>query len=134
MHITSFENLLTAARQQPQPQRLLFTFARAEPPENATKEQEAAFNAGHGGVLIPTACVDRTPEELTSFSAFVEESRQFSPDWVIMFAASLSGRNGQLPSANDAEIPLKRMVASIKAGDIEAFVPFNREGLAVRLG
>jgi hypothetical protein len=134
MDIASFEDLLSAARQQPQPQRLLFAFAHAELPPDATPAQRAAFEAGDGGALVPTVCVDKTLEELSSFAAFEAESRQFSPDWVIVFAASLSGRNGQLPSAAEAEVPLKNMVAAIKAGRIDAFIPFNRRGEPVRLG
>ncbi len=134
MDISSFDDLLVAARQQPQPQRLLFAFAHAELPPDATPAQQAAFEAGQGGALVPAVCVDKTLDELTSFAAFVEESHQFSLDWVIVFAASLSGRNGQPPSAAEAEAPLQRMVESIKAGDIGAFIPFNRQGEPVRLG
>ncbi len=134
MDISSFEDLLAAARQQAQPQRLLFAFAHAELPADATAAQKAAFEAGQGGALAPTVCVDKTLDELTTFAAFEEESRQFSLDWVIVFAASLSGRDGQLPSAADAEAPLRKMVESIKAGDIGAFIPFNRQGEPVHLG
>lgn len=132
--ISSFDDLLAAARQQAQPQRLLFAFAHAELPDDASPEQRAAFEAGHGGALVPSVCVDKTLDELSSFEAFAEESRQFSLDWVIVFAASLSGRDGQPPSAAEAEAPLQKMVASIKAGDIGAFIPFNRQGEPVRLG
>lgn len=134
MDISSFDDFLTAARQQSQPQRLLFAFAHSELPENATPAQRAAFEAGEGGALVPAVCVDKTLDELTTFEAFAEESRGFSLDWVIVFAASLSGQGGQLPSAADAEAPLQKMVASIKTGDIDAFIPFNRQGEAVRLG
>ncbi len=51
-----------------------------------------------------------------------------------MFAANLSGRDGQPPSAAEAEAPLQKMVESIKAGNIGAFLPFNRQGEPVRLG
>lgn len=134
MDISSFDDFLAAARQQTQPQRLLFAFACAELPEHPTPDQQAAFAAGHGGALVPATCVDKTLDELSSFAAFEEESRQFSPDWVIVFAAGLSGRDGRLPSAADAEAPLHKMVESIKAGDIGAFIPFNRQGEPVRLG
>jgi hypothetical protein len=36
MDITTFDDLLTAARAQPQPQRLLFVFAGIELPDDAT--------------------------------------------------------------------------------------------------
>jgi hypothetical protein len=134
MDISSFDDLLAAARLQPQPQRLLFAFAHAELPADATPAQRTAFETGQGGALVPSVCVDKTLDELSTFAAFVEESDQFSLDWVIVFSASLSGRDGQLPSAADAEAPLRKMVASIKAGDIGNFIPFNRQGEPVRLG
>lgn len=133
MNITTFDQLLQAAQQQSQPQRLLFVLARSELPDDATAEQRAAFEAGHGGALVPAACVDRLPTELPSFAAFDAEARSFCPDWVIVFAASLSGRNGQAPSSESAQGPLEQMVAAIKAGQIAAFLPFDREGCAIRL-
>lgn len=134
MDISSFDDFLTAARQQPEPQRLLFTFAVAELPPDASAEQKAAFKRGEGGALVPAVCVDKALDELSTFAAFVEESRQFSVDWVIVFAASLSGREGAAPSAADAEEPLQRMVEMIKAGDIQSLLPFDRQGEPVRLG
>ena len=134
MNITTFDQLLQAAQQQSQPQRLLFVLAQAELPDDATAEQKAAFEAGHGGALVPAACVDRLPTELASFSAFEAEAQSFCPDWVIVFAASLSGRNGQTPSSESAGGPIEQMVAAIKAGQIGSFLPFDREGRAIRLG
>ena len=51
MEISSFDDLLQAACRQPQPQRLLFVFAGAELPDDATPAQQADFAAGHGGAL-----------------------------------------------------------------------------------
>ncbi len=133
MDISSFDDLLAAARAQPTPQRLLFVFARAELPDNADAAQRAGFEAGHGGALAPAVCADKTLDELSTFEAFAEESRQFSLDWVIVFVASLSGRDGQLPSSADAEEPLNQMVASIKAGQVSGFIPFNTRGEPVQL-
>ncbi len=55
--INSFSDFLLAARQQDQPQRLLFVFARAELPEQASQEERARFEAGQGGALAPLMCV-----------------------------------------------------------------------------
>ncbi len=134
MNLTTFDQLLQAAQQQPQPQRLLFVLAQSELPDDATPEQKAAFEAGEGGALVPAACVDRLPAELASFAAFEAEAQSFCPDWVIVFAASLSGRNGQPPSSESAQNPLEQMVAAIKAGQIGNFLPFDRQGDAIRLG
>ena len=120
MDITHFDDFLAAARQQSEPQRLLFTFAVAELPGDANAAQtEARADA---------------KRQLSTFAAFAREAEQFSLDWVIVFAASLSGRNGTPPSAADAEEPIKRMVAMIKAGDVRSLLPFNRQGEPVQLG
>lgn len=134
MHISSFDDLLLAAGQQPEAQRLLFVLARAELPDDATPAQRAAFEAGEGGALVPAACVDRAGAELASFAAFQTEAEPFCPDWVIVFAASLPGRPGQPPSSDMAQAPLEQMVAAIKAGQIGAYLAFDRSGAAIRLG
>ena len=53
MTISSFDDLLLAARQQAQPQRLLFVFASAGVPDDASPAQRASFLAGQGGTLTP---------------------------------------------------------------------------------
>jgi len=133
VEISSFDDLLRAARSQPEPQRLLFVFAGAELPEDCTPEQRARFEAGQGGALTPMMSVDKSPAELESFAALAAESRQFGRDWVIVFVASLSGRGGREPSSADAGQSLERMIASIKAGAVAAFLPFDRNGDPVLL-
>ena len=133
MDISNFDDLLRAARTQPEPQRLLFVFARAVLPDDSTPEQRARYQAGQGGALAPLMSVDKTPEELGTFAALVEESRQYGPDWVIVFVASLPGRGGRAPTSKEADQPLQRMIESIKAGSIGSFIPFDRRGEPVQL-
>ena len=133
MSISSFEDLLSAARQQPEPQRLLFVFAKAELPEDCSVEQRANFEAGLGGTLTPMMCLDKTPEELSTFSALLEESRQVLLSWTIVFVAALSGKNGRAPGTEDAETPLNKMVESIKAGSTGMFIPFDTYGQPILL-
>ena len=133
MTISSFDDLLLETRQQAEPQRLLFVFSGAELPDDATAAQRARFEAGQGGSLAPLMCVDKTPQELGTFSALVEESSQFGHDWVIVFVAALAGRGGVAPTSKEAEAPLQRMVESIKAGSVESFIPFDRQGQPVIL-
>jgi len=134
MNISTFDDLLQAARLQPEPQRLLFVFAGAQLPEDATAEQRASFESGEGGNLVPLMTVDKAPDELTGFQALADESRSFGPDWRIVFAAAMSGTGGKQPTSVDAEAALARMVDSIKHGAIGALIPFDRQGLAVELG
>jgi hypothetical protein len=128
MNISSFDDLLRAACEQPEPQRLLFVFASAVLPDDSTAEQRARFEAGEGGALAPLMAVDKSPEEIRTFAALVEESRQFGPDWAVVFVASLPGRAGCPPSSQEADQPLQRMIESVKASSIGSFLPFNRRG------
>lgn len=128
MTIESFDDLLRAATEQPQPQRLLFVFATAGIDVDATAEQKARFEAGQGGTLTPLMCVDKLPEELASFNALLEESRALAQAWDIVFVAALSGSGGVSPTSLQAEAPLQRMVDSIKSGSIGGFIPFDAQG------
>jgi hypothetical protein len=133
MSISTFDDLLRMAREQRQPQRLLFVFTGAALPEDATPEQRARFQAGQGGTLTPLMCVDKTPDELPSFDMLVEESRLFTQAWDIVFVAALSGSAGHAPpSTSQAEAALQRMVEAIKSGHIDAYVPFDRSGQPVQ--
>lgn len=128
MSISSFDDLLQAARQQARPQRLLFVFTRAELPEDATPAQRARFEAGQGGALVPLMCVDKTPAELSSFQALLAESRQAGPAWDVVFAAAMAEGAGQ------PEALLQAMVDAVKQGRIEAYLAFDAAGELLRLG
>ncbi|CAN5348718.1 hypothetical protein BH10PSE16_BH10PSE16_13300 [soil metagenome] len=134
MTISSFDDLLQAARAQPEPQRLLFVFAGIELPDDATPEQRERFEAGQGGALVPLMCADKRPDELASFGALVEESSQFGNHWGIVFAAALSGTVNRAPTPEDAEAPLQRMVEAIKRGEHGAYIPFDTQGHTVQIG
>jgi hypothetical protein len=134
MDISSFDDLLSAARQQSEPQRLLFVFAGAELGDDSTPEQRERFRSGLGGALVPLMSVDKTPEEIVSFEQLEQESRQFGHDWVMVFVAGLAGRNGMAPTLDEAQQALDRMMASIKAGTLGTFIPFDRLGQPVLLG
>lgn len=134
MTITSFADLLDAARAQPQPQRLLFVLATAELPPESTPEQRRQFEAGHGGVLVPLMCADKTPDEISTFADLVAESRDMQRDWSVAFVAALDGRNGRAPTSKEAEAALLRMIEAIKAGSLAAFMAFDRNGEVLLLG
>ncbi|MEO7886712.1 MAG: ribonucleotide reductase subunit alpha [Polaromonas sp.] len=134
MDILSFDDLLQAARAQPEPQRLLFVFTGVELPEDSSPVQRERFKAGQGGALVPLMCVDKSPEELSSFAALAQESSQFGHHWGLVFAAAMSGSMNRAPTSEDAEEPLQRMVESIKQGNIGAFIPFDPQGQPVQFG
>lgn len=119
--VTNFQSLITAAKQQNQPQRLLFLFAKAETEESKKSNQ-------HRGTLSPLMCVDKLPEELSTFAAFSAEADNISPDWSFMLAVGLSGQNGKAPTTEEAEPFLNQMVDNLTAGqDLTQYVIFDRE-------
>jgi len=129
--ISSFDDLLCAARQQPEPKRLLFVFAGAELPDDSTPAQRENFDSGAGGALVPLICVDKSTDELEAFSSLVEESRVAGPEWAIVFVAGLAGHAGRAPTSKEAEAPLQRMVDAVKSGAHGSFIPFDRAGRPV---
>ncbi|KWT96792.1 MULTISPECIES: ribonucleotide reductase subunit alpha [unclassified Variovorax] len=134
MSISSFDDLLRAAREMTQAQRLLFVFTAAGVPDDATPAQHERYQAGQGGTLTPLMCVDKTPGEVVSFDALRDEARQFGQPWDIVFVAAMSGSAGLSPTSEQAEAPLQRMVEAIKSGDVAGLVPFDSEGQPVQIG
>lgn len=128
LEIACFDDLLLAARAQPEPQRLLFVFAGASLPEDATPGQRARFAAGQGGALVPLMSVDKDPEALVNFESLAGEADGFGCEWAVVFVAAMAGRNGEAPSAAAADRSLERMIDRIKAGAIDGFIPFDRAG------
>jgi len=137
VQITDFATLLAAARQQPEPQRLLFVFLQVSLPPNATAEEQENFESGKGGQLMPVICVDKSLEELTDFASLVTESdgEMEEGEWQIVLVAAMSGENGQMPTSEDAEEPLKQIANDVvSGGNLSAFLAFNRDGEPVHFG
>lgn len=135
INITSYESLLSAANQQPEPQRLLFIFLRASLPDDHGEADASRFHSGQGGALQPIMCVDKTLGELSTFSALVAEAERIEKDWQIVLVAGLAGKNGAVPSSDDAEEPLKMMLHAVEnGGDLSKYMAFDREGVPVQFG
>jgi hypothetical protein len=131
MEIATFEDLLSAARQQDEPQRLLFVFTAAELDPDSTEAQRRDFAAGRGGALVPIMTADKSTDALTDFASLAQESQQFDKPWAVVFVAALSGRGGVAPSDADVEQVLTRMTDAVRAGELAGFIPFDREGHTV---
>lgn len=131
MDIAQFADLLSAAKAQPEPQRLLFVFVAAELPEDATEPEKQRHAEQQGGSLRPVLCVDKLPAELEDFAGLLDESARTGINWDLVFVAGLSGRAGQAPNSDEAEQPLKMMVGAIETGSIGNFIAFDRDGLPV---
>lgn len=133
MEIDSFDALLEAARNQPQPQRMLMVFARTVLPEDVDDEQRRRFEAGEGGGLVPVMYVDKTADELDGFAELVSESQLMSDDWQIVLVGCMDGSGGQPPSSDRAQEALRNIVKTIHAGgDLSSLAAFDREGWPIR--
>lgn len=130
----TFDGLIAAMREEPEPQRLLMVFTVAELPDDASAEERARFEAGQGGALVPYVCVDKTLDELSGFAALLEESAAFDTPWAIVFVAALAGRDGRAPASADADAPLESMITAIRTGRLDKLIAFDRTGEAVDVG
>lgn len=133
MIISGFQNLLQAARMQPEPQQMLFVFARTELPEEATAEEKKRFEKGQGGVLTPIMFVDKKPSEIESFAQLVEEARQMGQGWDFVFVGCLSGQGDREPSDEEVTKALEVMVKSIQGGIIDHLLTYRPDGEQIRL-
>ena len=133
MNIQSYQDLLQAAAMQPEPQRLLFVFAKAELPNGYTDSQKQNFEQGQGGALAPVLCVDKLPEEVSAFQQLVTESAHTGIDWDIAFVSALGGRGGFPPNSDEAVQPLQMMMQKIQGGMIADFLTFDKNGELVAL-
>lgn len=128
VEISSFADLLSAAAAQPQPQRLLFMFARAELPPGVNPAEQQQFESRQGGALTAVMCVDKLTEELSDFAHLVAESKHTGKAWDIVFVSTMAGRDGIAPGSADASRPLDMMVASLRNGNIGQYLAFNQAG------
>jgi hypothetical protein len=132
MNNENFDALLQAARQEPEPQRILFVFSETELPEEHSSAEAHRFHAGQGGALNPIMYVDKTLDELNRFADLVAESQQMGQNWKIVFVGALSGRNGKLPSSQEAQAALDMMVKSVQQGAVSNFLALDRNGNQVK--
>lgn len=136
MAIHHFDDLLHAAQNQPERQRLLLMFAARELPEGATPAQRARFERGEGGALTPLMCVDKKPEELTSFADLRHETAQQMAvqnlSWDLMFVGALSGVLSAEPTDAEVDQQLNRMLQSLQTGQISTYLAFNTQGEPVQ--
>lgn len=129
MSISNFEDLLQAASQQPDPQRMLFVFVEKGLPENPPADKVENFQAGSGGTLTPVVCVDKAVAEVSSFADLVKESEATGQHWDIVLVACMAGKNGVAPSASEVDQGLDMMVNAVKSGSkLSRFLAFDRAG------
>lgn len=73
--------------------------------------------------------VDKTLEELGSFTDLVTESAMMDKDWQIVLIAGLGGVNGLPPTTSDAEKPIAAMIETVRSGrDLSKYLALDRDG------
>ncbi|SHE75594.1 hypothetical protein SAMN04487965_0583 [Microbulbifer donghaiensis] len=118
---SNFQKLIEAAQNQPQPQRLLFLLAKAERNNNPKKSTAK-------GAITPVMCVDKLPEELSSFADFIAEADGIDTSWNMILIAGLNGENGQAPTTEEAEPLLNKMANDLMQGqDLSRYLILDRE-------
>lgn len=119
--ISNLADLIQAAQEQPEKQRLLFLFAKAETKKKKKKKHQT-------GTITPVMCVDKLPEEITSFKALVAEADDISRDWDMMFIGGLCGTVEAPPSPEDAEPHLNKMANDLMSGQaLTSYLIFDRK-------
>jgi hypothetical protein len=133
MDIKSYSDLLAAARAQATPQRLLFAFAAAQLPVDASVEQRQNYERQQGGTLNPVMCVDKLIDDLGDFAQLVQESLHTGAHWDIVFVSSMAARADASADKTAVDAALKRMLEAINQGQVDGFLAFNRDGDLLRL-
>jgi len=132
VEIDSFDALLQAAHEQPDPQRFLLVFVKRVLPRDADEDQIERYEAGLGGGLTPVMYVDKPLEELTSFEDLADESGYMGAKWDMVIVGCLAGAHGHMPTTAEAEEPIQNMIRTIHTGgNLGQFATFDREGLPV---
>ena len=73
-------------------------------------------------------CVDKAPGDLSSFDALATEAATAGPQWGLVFAAALGGRDGQPPAKADIDRGLENMVEAVRNGAFGRFAAFDTVG------
>lgn len=133
MALATFADLLEAACNQPQPQRLLLVFATRELPEEAAPAHRASFERGEGGALVPALCVDKRPEEIGDFTGLKTEADRLGKPWDVLFVAALDGRYGLPADEAETDRALRKVVQQVRSGRISEFVTVDRHGDFIQL-
>ena len=133
VEIVNYETLLMAGKEQAEPQRFLFVFLRSSLPKDHQEDEAQRFHPNQGGALQPIMCVDKSLDELSSFSALVEESKNLGEDWQIVLIACLSGLGSAMPTPVETELQLKMMVQRVEnGGDLSRYLAFDKKGTLIQ--
>lgn len=117
------------AKQQLEPQRFLFVFLKTSLPNDHKDDEAFRFNQGIGGELTPVMTLEKPLDELSSFEELVAESELMKKDWQLVSIGIMSGRNGVMPTSDEAIKSLEIMMKTVETGgNLSKFMTFDRTG------
>ena len=100
-------------------QRLLIMLAQSD---IETDDEE-----GMSGTITPVICVDKTADEITTFEDFIAEADAIDSGWDMMFIAGLAGKNNEMPTPEEADPILNKMVNDVMNGqDLSQYLILDR--------
>lgn len=118
----NFDEILKAAHNETQPQRLLLLFAKASPMKGPQKTSHQS------GTIVPVMCVDKLPEEIASFDALLREADSITTQWDFVLVGSISGKDGAPPSSEEADPHLHKMSNDLANGmDLSRYAILDRK-------
>lgn len=120
--IENFSDFLKLASEQEDAQRLLFLFVKTNTSKKSRKRDDKT------GTIDAVMCVDKLPEEISSFQSLLEEADSISKDWDMVFTAGLSGEGTDAPTTEEAEPFLNQMTNDLASGqNIARYLVFDRQ-------
>ncbi len=130
MHITSVEDLVAAAQQQPTAQRLLLVFVKTRLQKDHTAEERVRFERGEGGTLQPLFCVDFGATQMPAFPELSRQADQMSDEWDKVLIGCIDEPIS--PGDEVVDTTLKMLVARIESGgDLRGLLCFGRDGAPI---
>jgi len=120
--MSKFQELLSMARHQAEPVKLLLLFTKAN--------VESSVNDVNKGVIEPVMCVDKLPSELTDYTALCHEADNINQAWDLLFVTSI-GANTEVSLI---ESSMKEMIKDVQSGKNTAlYVVLDREDNIVEM-
>jgi len=125
--MSQFEDLLSKAKDESQPQLILFMFAMA-------KSQQETHMGMKRGTIEPVMCVDKMTNELTTFDNLVKEADSHKSDWNFIFVTTLSGKNDAIPSPEEVDPYFRQMTNAVATGeDLSQYIIWDRDEKVVTI-
>lgn len=120
--MSKFQELLTMARYQPEPVKLLMMFTKAD--------IESANNNVNKGFIEPRMCVDKLPQELSDYTTLCKEADVINPDWDLVFITSINAN----VESSIIDKSMKSMVSDVQTGkNTSMYVVLDRQDNLVEM-